>query len=69
MTVDGQRRWVRFDVAAGYPDGFPGIGQALVRQGVVRTGRVGSATCHLMSMTAIVDAAAGLMAEQGAPFG
>lgn len=69
MTIDGQRRWVRFDVAAGYPDGFPGIGQALVRQGVVRTGRVGSATCHLMSMTAIVDAAAGLMAEQGAPFG
>lgn len=69
MTVEGQRRWVRFEVAAGYPDDFPEIGQALLRQGLVRAGRVGSATCHLMSMPDIVDAAAGLMVEQGAPFG
>ncbi|PDT73145.1 AAC(3) family N-acetyltransferase [Bradyrhizobium sp. C9] len=69
MVVDGDRRWVRFDVAAAYPDGFPEIGEQLRRQGLVRSGSVGAATCHLMSLPRIVDAAAEIMAAQPFPFG
>lgn len=68
MVVDGERRWVRFDVPAAYPDGFPEIGDQLLRQGLVRSGSVGAATCHLMSLPRIVDAAAEIMAAQPSPF-
>lgn len=67
LIVDGQRRWVGFDIATGDADRFPEIGEELVRQGLVQTGLVGSATCHLMSLPAAVDAAAKIMAGQQPP--
>ena len=69
IVVDGQRRWVRFDIATGDAERFPKIGEELVRQGLVRSGPVGSATCHLMSMPVAVDAAAKIMAGQLPPSG
>lgn len=68
ITVEGQRRWVSFDIPEGDADRFPEIGEALARQGLVQTGLVGSATCHLMSLQAIVDSAARIMAGQPSPF-
>lgn len=67
LVVDGQRRWVSFDIATGDADRFPALGEELVRQGLVQTGLVGSAGCHLMPMTATVDAAAGILAGQEPP--
>ncbi|MFD9898075.1 aminoglycoside N(3)-acetyltransferase [Mesorhizobium sp. NPDC059025] len=69
LIVDGQRRWVNFSIATGDADRFPKIGKELIRQGLVQTGTVGSATCHLMSMPAVVDAAARIMAAQQPPSG
>ncbi|PLP59701.1 AAC(3) family N-acetyltransferase [Mesorhizobium loti] len=67
IIADGQRRWVSFDIATGDAERFPGIGEELVRQGLVQTGLVGSAGCHLMSLPAVVDAAAKIMAGQQPP--
>lgn len=63
VWMDGQRRWVAFDLPAGDADRFPSLGEALVRQGLARTGQVGSASCHLLDLRAVVDAAARLMTE------
>ncbi len=67
LIVDGQRRWVNFDIASGDADRFPKIGKELMLQGLVQTGVVGSATCHLMSMPAVVDAAVRIMAMKQPP--
>lgn len=67
IAVNGQRRWVSFDIATGDADRFPDIGKELVRLGLVQTGLVGSASCHLMSMAAAVDAAAKVMTGQQPP--
>lgn len=69
IVVDGQRRWISFDIATGDAERFPKIGEELVRQGLVQTGLVGSATCHLMSLPVAVDAAAEIMAGQHPPPG
>lgn len=69
LMVDGQRRWVSFDIATGDADRFPKIGEELLRQGIAQTGPVGSATAHLMSLQAAVDAAAEIMAGQQPPSG
>lgn len=63
LWVDGQRRWVAFDLPAGDADRFPALGETLVRLGLARTGQVGSASCHLLDLRAAVDAAARLMTE------
>ncbi|GAA0577147.1 hypothetical protein GCM10009416_14690 [Craurococcus roseus] len=60
VLVDGERRWVRYRVPPFGSWRFPEVGRLLAEAGVIRTGMVGSARCHLFPIRAAVDAAVDL---------
>lgn len=54
----GQRRWRRYATPPLDTAAFPAAGRHLIAAGLVTSGAVGSAACHLMPMRAVVDAMA-----------
>ncbi len=62
VLVDGTRQWVEFQDIDWDTSDFPLIGQQFAKDtGMLRTGRVGSATAWLMPQRALVDYAVGWM--------
>jgi aminoglycoside 3-N-acetyltransferase len=69
LTADGGRAWVTFEDLDVDEDDFDEIGEHLVSTGVVSTGRVGEADCHLVDLATAVDTARRWMAEHRNPVG
>ena len=62
-TEDGGRTWATFEDLDLDEDDFEQIGEHLIGTGVVSTGRVGSADCHLVDLATAVETARAWMAE------
>ena len=67
LTADGGREWVTYEDVDLDEDDFDRIGEHLVSAGVVTTGRIGDADCHLADLATAVDRARSWMAEHRQP--
>jgi aminoglycoside 3-N-acetyltransferase len=63
LTAGGGREWVTFEDLELDEDDFERIGEQLLTTDLVRTGRVGEATTHLLPLAEAVDAARAWMAR------
>ena len=66
-TEDGGRVWATYRDLDLDEDDFGTIGEHLLSTGVVRTGRVGAAECHLVDLATAVDTARAWMAVHRSP--
>lgn len=57
LMVDGRRTWVRYETPALRPELFEEAGRHLGGLGLVRSGPIGSARSHLLSVPDAIDAA------------
>ncbi|UCE45792.1 MAG: AAC(3) family N-acetyltransferase [Methanobacteriota archaeon] len=63
MTINGKRRWVRFNDIEWDDSDFDDVGAAFMESGMVRRGRLGCGIGLLMSQRSLVDYATRWMSE------